>query len=494
MAIQRMLSGMIVRTSVVALALVASVVSVVAACSSSSSDAPSPGPGADDDGGSGADGGYAADGAPIPATATNGVKDADETDVDCGGTSGKACVTSQGCLVPADCVDGVCTGGTCQAPTATDKVKNGDESDVDCGGTKTGAPKCAVAKACSVHADCASDGCSYAKKCVAIRSCTAHHGGDTCGPGLADAGHESCCTTIPGSIVDKYSVTAGRFRAMVERTNGDLRGYITAHKPAWWNDQWTAYLPTMLDNGGTAIDYTGMYQELGPLHHKLSDGTGAGGANEGCTVKNIGTRTYRLPDAINTRLMDNQNYSQDILDEKPMNCVTAFMAAAFCAWDGGRLPSRPEWDVAWGADLYPWGATPAPAGWQNAYPTEAIAMNNPTYPTTTGDTHRANYYKNWWVPAAIVGTDYSLYIAEPGRFPLGNSPSGHADMAGAVFNYQSILPGGNALGTGWSVQGSKSGSWQEHVIPYSTGNASAVGYSTQAEYKYLALGMRCARD
>jgi formylglycine-generating enzyme required for sulfatase activity len=45
----------------------------------------------------------------------------------------------------------------------------------------------------------------------------------------------------------------------------------------------------------------------------------------------------------------------------PINCVSWYVAFAFCIWDGGRLPTEAEWEMAsaGGSEerLYPWGST-----------------------------------------------------------------------------------------------------------------------------------------
>jgi hypothetical protein len=99
----------------------------------------------------------------MPAPA-DGVKNGDETDVDCGGSKAPACADTKGCLVKADCTSGVCTNKICQAPTSTDGVQNGNETGIDCGGTSTGAPKCPAGMGCLTNADCANVACDTVQK------------------------------------------------------------------------------------------------------------------------------------------------------------------------------------------------------------------------------------------------------------------------------------------------------------------------------------------
>jgi hypothetical protein len=126
----------------------------------------------------------------VAAHCTDGVQDADETDVDCGGPSCSLCGDTQKCKVGTDCVNQVCTGSTfvtdggtdggsgadggtegiCAFPSCNDGVLNGYETDVDCGGTGyvettdggvtlQACPACADKLHCGQNSDCAHNEC-----------------------------------------------------------------------------------------------------------------------------------------------------------------------------------------------------------------------------------------------------------------------------------------------------------------------------------------------
>ena len=87
---------------------------------------------------------------------TDGVKNGDETDIDCGGSC-DPCADGLSCHVNADCVSDSCLSGVCAAaPTCSDGLKNGSETDVDCGGI---CPSCADGQSCLSDNDCANSHC-----------------------------------------------------------------------------------------------------------------------------------------------------------------------------------------------------------------------------------------------------------------------------------------------------------------------------------------------
>jgi hypothetical protein len=91
-------------------------------------------------------------------------RNGDETSTDCGGSCQK-CWDGRGCLVDADCQSNSCvpSGGSLEGPafvcaqaTCSDNVRDAFESDVDCGGPCGG---CAQGKICAGDSDCASHNC-----------------------------------------------------------------------------------------------------------------------------------------------------------------------------------------------------------------------------------------------------------------------------------------------------------------------------------------------
>ena len=112
-------------------------------------------------------GGVCIDQSCFPASATDGVKNGTETDVDCGGVAAPSCGDGKGCAFASDCQSLVCTGGTCQAPSASDGVKNGSETDIDCGGPSAG--PCGPGLLCAAPTDCESRSCGVGgeRRCLA---------------------------------------------------------------------------------------------------------------------------------------------------------------------------------------------------------------------------------------------------------------------------------------------------------------------------------------
>lgn len=104
---------------------------------------------------------YRLDDAALPDHCRNRIKDGAEADYDCGGDCAP-CEAGQSCLVPVDCVSGVCLAGTCAAPSCGDGVKNGRESDVDCGEACT-PRRCASGNICAFNEDCNSFQCEQGK-------------------------------------------------------------------------------------------------------------------------------------------------------------------------------------------------------------------------------------------------------------------------------------------------------------------------------------------
>jgi Cys-rich repeat protein len=149
-------------------------------------------------------------------TCTDGIKDGQETDVDCGGpvcdAQDRTCANGKMCLVGPDCQSKVCTGDVCQVPTCTDGEQNGMETDVDCGGPlcdSTG-HQCPVGDKCLIADDCVSLLCDAMNLCPAP-SCMdgVKNGGET---GI-DCGN-TAVTGCPPCIVGQGCVAESDCQSM----------------------------------------------------------------------------------------------------------------------------------------------------------------------------------------------------------------------------------------------------------------------------------------
>jgi cysteine-rich repeat protein len=151
-------------------------------------------------GGTGAGGDTGTGGAGGGSTCTDGLQDGDETGIDCGGpTCGAPCGVGQGCLVPPDCQSALCNAitGLCVATTCEDGVLDAGESDVDCGGPCS---PCAAGKLCTMASDCASSICQADGTCAAAACGDAvTQPGEQCDLGAANADSPALFFTQSGA-------------------------------------------------------------------------------------------------------------------------------------------------------------------------------------------------------------------------------------------------------------------------------------------------------
>jgi hypothetical protein len=133
-----------------------------------------------------------------PAQCANSMKDANESDVDCGGVC-PACINGRSCVQSTDCQSGSCNAGTCGPPPAgcNDGQKNGTETDVDCGGS---CPRCVNGKMCGNAGDCVGGICASGVCSAPPPQCT-----DNMRDGTEtdiDCGGASCSTCANGKLCD----------------------------------------------------------------------------------------------------------------------------------------------------------------------------------------------------------------------------------------------------------------------------------------------------
>jgi len=268
------------------------------------------------------------------------------------------------------CPDGLeCRAeGLCRVPGETDTCSQVLGTTLSCVG---------LAKSCGPNGD--EDCCSTADP---IPGGTFYRSYDVASDGMYP--NISYPATVSPFVLDRFEVTVGRFRKFVEAGNG------------------TRTRPPQSGAGG----------------RRLNGADNQGGWDESWNTK-IATNTATLSDALKCGTsFQSWTDAPGENEDKPINCVTWYEALAFCAWDGGFIPTEAEWNyVAAGGNE------------QRAYP-----WSNPASATAI-DCSYANYKNDvpagaYCVNGTIGGTDVAGL-----KSPKGDGRWGQTDLAGNVWEW-----------------------------------------------------------
>lgn len=248
--------------------------------------------------------------------------------------------------------------------------------------------------------------------------------------------------TVSSFRLDKYEVTVGRFRQFVNAGMGTQPNHPAV--------------------GAGARALNGMAREGGwdlAWDTSLAATSAALVAALKCDAKQSWTDTAGANESL------------------PMNCVTWYEAFAFCAWDGGFLPTESEWNYA-----------AAGGSEQRAYP-----WSNPASSLTI-DCSYANYYNG---TAFCVNPPNGAVNRVGSESPKGDGKWGQTDLAGNVEEWTLDLvnnPYGNPCNDCANLTvGSRRSDRGGYFFFDSTFLRTASRVSDPPNTRFPVIGVRCAR-
>jgi formylglycine-generating enzyme len=245
--------------------------------------------------------------------------------------------------------------------------------------------------------------------------------------------------TIGAFRLDRYEVTVGRFRTFVSAHRG------TADNPPATG----AGAHPSIPGSGWSTDWIG----------------------------SLLSTTAQLTAALNCDMYATWTDLPQGNENRPINCVSWYEAMAFCAWDGGYLPSEAEWNfAAAGGDAqrsYPWSSNPV------ADPSDGSYADDAGHCLGDG------------APACSV-TD----LVEVGSKINGGGRWGHYDLGGNVYEWTLDANGAYPLPctdcarlSGSTLRVLRGGSFRNPDLNMRTG----VRGADPAAARESIVGLRCAR-
>jgi sulfatase modifying factor 1 len=261
--------------------------------------------------------------------------------------------------------------------------------------------------------------------------------------GLFELQSEAIGTTVPVTVssfrLDRFEVTIGRMREFIAhyaewRAQGQPEQDLGEHPlipGSGWQSRFSEQLPASAEEFETRLD------ECGPTPFST--------------------------------------YAEGLSEQVPLNCISWFEAAAFCAWDGGRLPTLREFAYAavGGAlqRVYPWGDEPIPS-------------------------------RDYALFGCIIDTSAPVCtlrdVTPVGVRPPGAGFFGHDDLSGSMSEWVLDVeaPLGRTcidcadLGPDETLRRWRAGNWLDRAELMKNGPFFAL----PPEVRNYFLGVRCARD